>query len=72
MYPFVVLGRFCGGEFIGFLIDAPMFGDSFDGVGIVCEQAVDMFEVEQAGAIDELVEHPCGQILRVFFGVGCV
>ncbi len=39
------------------MIDAFVFGDSFDGIGVVSKKAVDVFEVEEAWAIDELVEH---------------
>jgi hypothetical protein len=55
--PFVGLSCFRVGEFIGFLIDAFVFGDPFDGIGVVGKKAVDVFEVEEAWAIDELVEH---------------
>jgi len=36
---------------------------AFEGVGAVVPLVLDVFEVEQAGAVRELIDHPSGQLL---------
>jgi len=44
-------------------IHAAMDELAFEGVGAVVPLVLDVFEVEQAGAVRELIDHPSGQLL---------
>ena len=58
---FGLLIRLGGG--LAFLVDALVLDRAFDGVLVVNEHALYLLEVEQAWAVDMLIDHARGQIL---------
>src|SRR5690606_5253972 len=52
------------GQRIALAVDLLVSLCALDGVGIVCEQPLDPFVVEEPRTVDELVHHACGEVLR--------